>query len=102
MAGKNVKETSLTKLAISVSILGILILLFISENINTPILQISSISYSMIDKQVKIQGTVVSVKPSESATVLDVGDITGNIKIVVFERINLVKGNQLEVLGKVQ
>lgn len=99
----NMQDKTLMKIALICSLLGILLLSFISENIKAKETNISSISLADIDKDVKIIADVISAKQSSNTLFLNVQDDTGRINVVVFEPEDTVikPGNKLEINGKV-
>jgi len=87
----------------SCSLLGILLLMFISENITIPISKISAVTQSGIDKDVRIVAEIESLRQSKDTLLLTAKDDTGHIIIVVFEPDNaqLKQGDLVEIQGKI-
>ena len=96
-------ENNLLKVALICSIIGIFIIFIFADKLEPSLINISDISYSFIDKGVKVKGYIKSVRQAESVAILDIQDDTGSIKAVVFNEDNfeLKKGESVEVLGKV-
>jgi RecJ-like exonuclease len=95
-------EKTLLKISLIFSILGILLILFISENTSIDLSNISEITKENIDEKVRIQGIVTNIVETESLTILNVKDNTGKITIIIFEiGIGLQKDQRVEIIGSV-
>ena len=96
-------NTTLSKLSLIISLLGILLLLFISENINLEISKIDSITRNNLEQNVKINADVINVNKKDDLLFLKVKDETSEIDVVIFESNNLEinKGDKIEVQGKI-
>ena len=94
----NIFKTSLT-----ISLLGILILLIYTENITLPTKNIQNITNKDVDKQIKIIGQVTRLTDLPGLMILDIKDNTEQITVVVFkeEKLNINKNDFLEIQGKV-
>jgi len=97
------KEETLFKISLICSLLGVLIILYISENTEIPSSNISNITDKDIETKVTIIGLVNSVKETPGLIILNVGDKTGNITVIAFkeENITIEKGRIIEIEGKV-
>jgi RecJ-like exonuclease len=91
---------SLTKFALFTAILGTALLLFLSQGIEPKLVKISEIDENMLEQNVKVQGTVISIKQYESIIVFDLQDESGQIPVVAYAMENL-SGNA-EVIGRVK
>lgn len=95
------EEKTLFKIAFSVSLIGIFILLFISEKTNIKSIQISSINPSMLDQQIKVNGKVEKITKTGLVSIIQLKDETSSIKVVAFENLTINKDDTLEVTGKI-
>lgn len=97
------KEENLLKISLICSLIGILIILYITENTNIPNSNISNITNKDLETKVAIIGLVTSVKETPGLIILNVEDKTGNITVIAFkeENITLEPGRIIEVEGKV-
>ena len=91
---------SLEKAALITAIIGILALIFLSENLEPKLMTIDKITSKDIDNYVKINGNITSVKSYTSSTLIKVNDSTGSIYAVFFGNANISKGF-VEITGKV-
>ena len=93
------RDSILLKLSLIISILGILALFFISESIKIENVKVSDLEKHKEDT-IKIQGIVEQVTKTESATFLKIKQ-PALVTVVVFEPLDLSKGDIVEVTGKV-
>lgn len=98
------EEKTLLKIALACSIVGIFIIFIFADKLEPSLVNISGISQSFIDKNVKIRGTVSSFRITSSVLMLDMRDETGTIKVVAFDKEDFEadKGQAVEVIGKVK
>lgn len=96
------KKTILNISLIS-SLLGILLLLLISENLAAKQITVSSITRNYIDKDVVLIGNVSSINKQGDLALLKIKDNTGKIDVAVFKSsyLSLKYGDKIEVYGKV-
>jgi aspartyl/asparaginyl-tRNA synthetase len=97
----------LLKIALILSFLGILLLLFLSTQLEQKTISINETSDFQEYQKVKIQGEIKSIKElTPHFFILNVQDKTGNISITLNsqenlkEKINLSKTNLAEITGK--
>jgi len=95
------KEKTLFKLALVIIILGLIILFFVSEKIEIDEKAISKINKENLDEYVKITGTIDSIFKSEKVTILEVKK-PESITVIIFDDINLNKGDKVEIIGVVE
>ena len=98
------KEKTLLKIALITSLLGILILYLISDNINLEEKNIEKITIDNKDEFVKIKGKVSNVIDTEKVTIIEITQ-PNEIKVVLFKNDNkptaIEKGQEVEIIGKV-
>ncbi len=97
-------ESTLFKIALSFSLVGIFIILIMAETLEIRLYEISSITEKNLDEKVKIQGSVISLRDTPGLTILDINDDTGIMKVVLFkedDQITINKYDDLELTGKV-
>lgn len=92
---------NLEKFSLILSVIGVIILVFLSQNLEPKQKKISEINSKMLEGYVKINGNLASIKNLDGMQILKVEDDTGSISVVVFEKTNLSTGMQIEVIGKV-
>jgi RecJ-like exonuclease len=95
------KEKTLLKIAIISSLIGILILLYISEHIEIKEFKISEITRDKLDERVKIKGDIIAIKETPGLYILTLKDKTSSIPIVIFkeEPLSLEHGMLIEIQG---
>lgn len=93
------EDKTLFKISLVCSLLGILILIFISSKIELPIINIKDITEKQLDQKIKIRGEIVSIKPLDDLTILTIKDQTGEIKAIIFKKIDLEEKTIIETKG---
>jgi len=83
------KEENLLKISLICSLFGILIILFIAENTNLPNSNIANLTKNQIDTKVSVSGSVNYITETPGLIILNVGDNTGNITVIIFKEDNL-------------
>lgn len=92
---------SLEKIAFITAILGIIVLFFLSENLEPQLITINKLTIKDIDNYVKIQGNITYIKQYESSTLLKIDDGTEKIYAVFYGKMNLTKDIPVVITGKV-
>ena len=98
------KEKTMFKIAISCSLVGLIALFLISENIAVEEIKINEIGKDEIGKEVKVIGRVESVSNGDKVAFLEVGQETVElVSVTLFEEedIELNKGQMVELIGEV-
>jgi DNA/RNA endonuclease YhcR with UshA esterase domain len=94
------KEKTLLRMSVIFSILGILLLFYISNKIEIDSKKINEIEASDVDKSVKINGVVNNVEQRGTVSIISISQLE-EMDLVVFDSIELNKGDYLEVEGKI-
>jgi len=98
------QEKTLLKVALIVSLLGLLILFLISDNIKIKEKNIEKITIENKDEFVKLRGIVSKVIDTEKVTIMEITQ-PQQITVVLFKNENrtmpIQKGNEIEIFGKV-
>lgn len=98
------KDSTLLKISLILSITGIFVLLFLLEFQEIKSTEIQNITKSKLETQVKIQGIITSIKETPGLYILNVKDNSSIIPIIIFKETSLTleKNMQVEITGKVQ
>jgi len=91
---------SLKKISLATAIIGLILMIILSYNLEPKKSGISSLDEKSIGRFVKISGEVTSAKPGETSF-FEVSDGTGEISVVYFGKADISKGSEIEVIGKV-
>jgi DNA/RNA endonuclease YhcR with UshA esterase domain len=96
-------EKTLLKIAIIISITGLVALYFISDRIETEEKVIENIDATDIEKDIKIKGMVSNIIDKEKVMLVEVSQLKG-ITVVVFKdgNIELNEGDLVYISGNVQ
>ena len=97
------KEKDLLKISLIFSLIGILILFFLTYTIKVNLYEINSLSKDNLDDIVRVKGIVESYSETPGLYLVNLKDNTGKITVVVFkdEKLELQEGLEIEVIGQV-
>jgi len=90
----------IAKLALITAILGIIILAVLANTLEPKSLEISKITNSKIGEFIKTEGTITAIKDSKIMN-FNLADKDSEIRVLYFDKIDLTKGDQIEVIGKI-
>jgi len=98
-----VKESQLLKVSLIFSLIGILILFYLTYTLEAKRYDINSLTKDNIDDIVKVKGIIESYGETPGLYLIDLKDDTGRITVVVFkdEEIELIEGLEIEIIGQV-
>ncbi len=99
------EEKTLFNIALICALLGVLIILFVSESKNISDSNIADISSKDLDKEVKIKGYVILSRNLPGILILNIKDNTGNITVVAFKEdkdISINTSQVVEIIGTVK
>ena len=98
------KEKTLLKVALICSLLGLLVIYLISNNIEIKEKNIEKITLDNKDEFVKLRGIVSRVTDTEKVTIMEITQ-PQQITVVLFKNENktmpVYEGNEVEIFGKV-
>jgi len=88
---------------LTISLVGILLLLFISITYQPTTIKINQINSKLLNKQIKIRATVSNVKSFEDSNfqIISVKDNSGQINITTNQILNISNNQSIIILGKV-
>lgn len=96
-------KINLLKISLIVSIIGIFLLLLLSNFLQPKLININQINDNLLDKEVKVQGQVFnSVIHSSNFQVISIRDKTGRIDITINKNTNNLDNKYIEVVGIVK
>tara|TARA_Y100000310_G_C20446394_1_gene698631 strand:+ start:46 stop:399 length:354 start_codon:yes stop_codon:yes gene_type:complete len=96
-------KINLIPICLTISLIGILLLLFISATYQPKQITIDQINNNYLNKQVKIQAIVLNIRSFEDSNfqILSVKDETGEIDITTNKIFDLTNNQTIIILGKV-
>ena len=96
-------KISLLPLCLSISLIGILTLLIISNTIQPKLININQITNKQLKKQIIISGQITNIKTYDKSNfqVITIQDKTGKIRATLNNPINITKNQNLIITGKV-
>lgn len=94
---------NLLKISFSVSLIGVFLLLFLSNFLEPKLTNIENINYKLSNKKVHIQGTISNIKTYENSSfqIITIKDSTGKIDITTNKILNLTKNQSITVIGTI-
>jgi len=96
------KESTLLKIALICSVIGVALLFIFSESAEINEKPIGEIDMTNIGEYVKINGAVTNVVDKENVMILTI-EQPSKINVVLFKKkpVELKQGNYIEVIGKI-
>jgi RecJ-like exonuclease len=92
----------LTKITFSISLIGVLLLLFIANRAEPELIYIEDITETMINQQVKIIAEISMIRNMDEFQVIMVKDETGIIDVTANSKAPMNKtDNEVMIIGKV-
>ena len=93
---------NLLKIAFLATVIGILILAILSQNLEPKSISISKIDLKMLDNYVKISASIKEVIKTDSITILTIKDLADNSEITaIMDKGDVLKGEHVEIIGRV-
>jgi DNA/RNA endonuclease YhcR with UshA esterase domain len=98
-----INSINLLKISLTISLIGILLLLLISNILEPKLLQIKDIKENLIDKNVKLEGKISNIQAYKESDfqIISIKDKTGKIDVTLDKIINLNINQTIIVIGKV-
>jgi hypothetical protein len=93
------EDSTLLKISLACSIIGIIVLFFISSRIEINEIDLSNLNNVEIGNDVKIIGKIVKIKQFEKLTIIDLKKEC-TVPILLFDNISLDVGQEIQVNGK--
>ena len=97
------KKINILKLSLSISLIGIFLLLFLANFLPTKQLNINQINDNHLNKKIQVQGQVLNIRNYENQNlqVILIKDTTGEIEIITNKITSLQKNESILVIGKI-
>jgi len=95
------KQETLFKLSLAISIAGIFLLLLLSNILEPKLTKIKDITQKMLEEKVKIAGIITKVQDKETFKILSLKDDSSNIEVLC-ECKNISTNQSIEVIGGIQ
>ena len=96
-------KISLLSLFFVISLIGVFLLLILSNILEPRLISIEKINDKLIDKKVKVQGEIFNIKTYKDSDfqVISIKDKTGKIDITTDKILNLKNNQTITIIGKV-
>lgn len=91
------------KLSLAISLLGIIILLILTNTLEPQLKNIEEITTKDLNKKAKVQGTIINIRSFEESNfqIISIKDETGKIDITTNKILELKNNQQIIVIGRV-
>lgn len=91
------------KTTLSISLIGILLLLFLSETLTPKQINIGDINNKLLNQKTKVQGQIFNIRTFEESNfqIISIKDNTGKIDITLDNPINITNSQNITVIGKI-
>jgi len=91
------------KTTLAISLIGILLLLFLSQTLTPKLTNIENINNKLLNQKIKVQGQISNIRTFEDSNfqIISIKDSTGNIDLILNNPINITKNQNITVIGKV-
>ncbi len=92
------------KTTLSISLIGILLLLFLSETLAPKLINIEDINNKLLNKKTKVQGQIFNIRTFEDSDfqIISIKDSTGKIDITLDNPTNLANNQNITVIGTIK
>jgi DNA/RNA endonuclease YhcR with UshA esterase domain len=99
----NMHNQTLLKISSTIAIIGIIILLLLTNTLEPTQIKIKNINENLLNKKVQIQGNITSIKTYKESNfqIITINDSTGKIDITIDNPINITKNQTIIAIGKV-
>lgn len=98
----NEQKKKLVKLCLVISLIGILLLIILSQQIKPQKTDIINITKDYKDKTVSVYGNITSIANFSDFQILNIKDNTGEIKVILNSQNLINKTNNTLIIGKVK
>jgi len=97
------KEKTLLKIAVISSLIGVLILVYISDSLSPKEYRISNLTRDKLGEFVDVKGSISTLRETPGLYIITLTDETFSIPVIVFKEENLTieKGSLIDVKGNV-
>ena len=92
----------ITKLTLSISLLGIIILLILTNTLPPQQLEIQNINLNHLNKKLQTEGTITKINNHETFQILTITNNSYSIDILLDTKTNLTNNQNIKVTGKLE
>lgn len=98
----NLQKINFLKLSLIISLIGIFLLLLLSNVLEPKLIDIKDINSGFLDKEVKVQGFIFDTRIySSNFQVISIKDDTGKIDVTINRPIDKLKNKNITVIGTI-
>ena len=91
----------LLKFSLITTLLGLFLIIMLSNNLEPSTIKISDINENMIDEWASVQGNITNQIYVEGITILTVYDGTAGVNAIIYKELKNIEGSKVRILGKI-
>ena len=91
-----------TKITLSISLLGILILLILTNILPYPQITIKDITLNHLNKKLSTSGTITKIQNYDNFQILTITQNSFSIDILLDQKINLTRNQEIQIKGRLE
>lgn len=93
--------SSTAKISLSISLIGIIILLILASILEPKSKEINEITNKDLNKKIKIEGKIIEIKNYDDLQILTLTKNSFFIDVVLYEKSNFSRQEEISVIGKI-
>ena len=100
---KKLNKINFLKISLSISLIGILVLLFLANTLQPKLINLQEINNKLLNQKVQVQGQITSIKTYDDSNfqVISIKDKTGKIDATINQILNLTISQNITITGKI-
>jgi uncharacterized protein YdeI (BOF family) len=91
-----------TKITLSISLLGILILLILTNILPYPQITIKDITSNHLNKKLSTSGTITKIQNHKEFQIITITQNSFSIDILLDQKINLTRNQEIQIKGRLE
>lgn len=97
----NINMSQTKKISLSISLIGIMILLILANILEPSLKEINEITNKDLNKKIKLQGKISEIKNYDNLQILTLTKNSFFIDVILYEKSNFSKQEEVLVIGRI-
>jgi|TARA_B100000315_G_C14522195_1_gene562086 uncharacterized protein YdeI (BOF family) len=93
---------SITKITLSISLLGIIILLILTNILPYPQIKIKDVTLNHLNKKLSTSGTITKIQNHKEFQIITITQNSFSIDILLDQKINLTRNQKIQIQGRLE
>ena len=93
---------SITKITLSISLLGIIILLILTNILPYPQIKIKDVTLNHLNKKLSTSGTITKIQNHKEFQIITITQNSFSIDILLDQKINLTRNQKIQIKGRLE